>query len=354
MEINIISEEDFKPSTITLKAIFSVSVKIKNLSEFLPINNIFDENGKRRYLVSGSRESINYFGPEGSVVSMCYQKTRRGMRTGAMNNMVSTDIQYNHKNIHLKISAGSILSVGTSNLEDGKKVFETMIEHIINLQNNLEVINKISKEDKEKSINWIRKNCHENGKILRLKEFNEKIIDRSNFFIIFCSQYINDFDDMNKYIEKLENFYDEINIFSGELSCDNLNIYNSVYHISPIKQKNFRMPLHRLGPWMAEKGIGAEFHNWSSEGVNICFDIEEEKGDINHADKEYKHRFSTHETTKIRQCSPTNKKEAYKYYLGFMNLLKMFFMDPSVDYKKYIIESLDDKRNLEKLKLIKT
>ena len=81
-----------------------------------------------------------------------------------------------------------------------------------------------------------------------------------------------------------------------------------------------------------------EYHNWTSEGVNICIDIEEEKKGPNHANKEYKHRFTVHETTKIRQCSPTSRDEAYKNYLGIMNLLKIFFRENDIDYKKYIMK----------------
>lgn len=344
LELNIMSKEEFVPATITLRGSFSVSVDINNLANFLPITNIFDDEGKRLFLVSGCRESIKYFGVEGSVVSLCYCKIRRGMRTGAMHNMVSADIQYNFKNIHIKISSSSITSVGATSMEIGNKVFAKMTEHIINLQEDLNIINEISKEEKIKTIDWLSGICHKNGIILRYNEIIplvEKIED--NFFLHHCIKYINDFDDKDKFIQKLNLFLEPINIYSGDLKCGNSIIFNSVYHIKPIKQKNFRMPVHRLSAFLANKGLTPDYHNWSSEGANLCLPVEEEKGDLNHDDREYRHRFSIHVTTKIKQCSPSNKDEAYRNYLGVMKLIEEFFENPNIDFSKYITEEKNHK-----------
>ena len=351
MELNIVSEEDFKPSTITIVGNFNISVDITNIADWMPIKNIFD-NGVRQHLVSGSRESIKYFGSEGSIVSMCYKKTRRGMRTGAMNNMISTDMQYNQKNIHLKISSTSITSVGTDSLDYGEKVFKLMTEHIINLKNNLDIINLIDKEEKEKSLSWLEKNYCFDTNIL-LKNIKSSKEDINKVFLSFCALFSEDQDDKVKYLEKMNSLLEPKIICNDLLECGNFTIYNSVYHISPVKNKNFRMPLHRLGPYMVNLGVAGEYHNWTSEGVNICFDAEEKKTGLNHCNKEYKHRFSIHETTKIRQCSPTNKKEAYANYLGVMSLLKDFFDNPNVDFKKYVCENLEDKKILKDYLMVK-
>ena len=78
--------------------------------------------------------------------------------------------------------------------------------------------------------------------------------------------------------------------------------------------------------------------------VCVCFDIEEEKSGSHHKLKEYKHRFTIHERGTMRQCSPTMKEESYKYYLGIIKTIKMFFEDDEVvDYKKYITESIEKK-----------
>jgi len=354
MEINILNEEDFKPSTITIAGSFNISVDIKNIADWIPIKNIFDKDGKRQHLVSGSRESIKYFGPEGCIVSMCYKKTRRGMRTGAMNNMISADMQYNHKNIHLKISSTRITSVGTNSLEDGEKVFKLMTQHIVNLKNLLDEINLIDKEEKIKNIEWLTKNINNDNCQTLSQKIKNSTEDINSSFLNFCSLFIEDQDDMKLYLEKISQLLDPVVICNDELECNNFTIYNSVYHISPIEKRNFRMPLHRLAPFLANKGIAVEYHNWTSEGVNICFDIEERKSGLNHCNKEYKHRFSIHETTKIRQCSPTHKKEAYSNYLGVMMLLKEFFKHPEVDFNKYICENLEEKRIIKDYLLVKS
>jgi len=353
MDINILSEEDFKPSTITIAGSFNISVDIKNISSWLPIRNIFDKDGIRQRLLSGSRESIKYFGHEGSIVSMCYKKSRRGMRTGAMNNMISADIQYNHKNIHLKISSSSITSVGTNSIEDGEKVFKLMTKHLVNLKNSLDEINSLDVEIKRKSLLWLEKNIDTNNYQNLSKKIKNSKEDINHMFLNFCALFIEDQDDMSLYLEKMQQLLEPILICNDVLECNNFTIYNSVYHISPINKKNFRMPLHRLAPFLANKGIAVEYHNWTSEGVNICFDVEEKKYGLNHCNKEYKHRFSIHETTKIRQCSPTNKKEAYSNYLGVMMLLKEFFEHPDVDFNNYICEKLEEKQIIRDYLLVK-
>lgn len=342
MEIETIEKDDFIPSTITIKAIFNTEIDTEIVSSFLPIKNIFDDKGNRLKLISGSRESIKYFGIEEAVVSICYKKKRRGMRTGAMNNMVSIDIQVGGKNIHLKVSSTSITSVGTSSIDYAKKVCDIILKKFKQLQNNLNLIKIV--ENKEETIRSIA-SCLEDYEKLPTKEifiksFYEKDNIYNNDFLKICLDYYDDYDQKDVFIDKINQLLNELNLYQGDIKCKDYTIFNSVYHIRPIKNKNFRMPLHRLAPYLAQLGVSVEYHNWTSEGVNICFDIEENKEGQNHENKEYKHRFTIHETSKIRQCSPTSKDEAYKNYLGVMNLIKKFFETPNIDFSKYITNNL--------------
>ena len=66
-DINTLSKKDFIPSTITMKGIFSSKIDINILSNFLFVNHIFNKQNERVKLISGSRQSIEYFGPEGSI-----------------------------------------------------------------------------------------------------------------------------------------------------------------------------------------------------------------------------------------------------------------------------------------------
>lgn len=341
-QVNIVSYEDFVPSTITLGACFNSDINIANLANFLPVYHVYDEEKNRIKLISGSRESIKYYGPEKAIVSVCFKKIRRGMRTGAMNNMVSLDIQLGGKNVHLKVSSSAITSVGTSSIEFGEEVFKTVINHIENTQKHFDYNNSLPQKILHKNIDLIINICNtKENKLFSRKQILHELKNKNydDKVITTCLLYLEDYDDKDKYIEKLELMKDKIYIYKENIKCYNFNIFNSVYHLTPLKIKNFRMPLHKFAPFLSNLGIVVEYHNWTSEGVNVCFDIEEEKpGSLNTA-KEYRHRFTIHETTKIRQCSPTSKEEAYKNYLGMMNLLKMFFSNPNIDFSEYICVS---------------
>ena len=103
--------------------------------------------------------------------------------------------------------------------------------------------------------------------------------------------------------------------------------------------KDERIYLHKMAPYLYEKGISVEFHNWTSEGVNICFPIENNV-ELSTRDKEYKHRFTVHERSSMRQCSPAFKEESYRYYISIMNIIKEF-IDGGQKYdgfKKYVSE----------------
>ena len=349
-QVNVVPYEDFVPSTITLGACFNSDINIVNLANFLPVYHVYDEHKNRIKLISGSRESIKYYGPEKAIVSVCFKKIRRGMRTGAMNNMVSLDIQLGGKNVHLKVSSSAITSVGTSSIEFGEEVFKTVINHIESIQTYFDYNNSLSEEVLNENIDLIINNCGTENELYTREEILENIkqFNYDNKVITTCLLYLEDHDEKDKYIEKLNLLKDKIYIYKENIKCYNFNIFNSVYHLTPLKIKNFRMPLHKFAPFLSNLGIVVEYHNWTSEGVNVCFDIEEEKPNSLNTAKEYRHRFTIHETTKIRQCSPTSKEEAYKNYLGMMNLLKMFFSNPNIDFTEYICTS-EKKINNEKL-----
>jgi hypothetical protein len=343
-EINVLKKEDFKPSTITVKGILSSKIDINIISQFLPIDHIFNAENERVRSISGSRQSIEYFGPEGIIVSVCYKKIRRGMRTGAMNNMVSVDIQFGGKNIHIKVSSGCICSVGTSQIDAGKKVVNKLLEHISNLQKYLTYSNSLDIDTKKKNINWLLEEIKDVKPKTRTREIIRDLKipkGMDSQFIDILLKYYNDYDNLNDYKDHIEKLTEELILSDNKIECDKFTIFNSVYHFRPIKNINFEMPLFKLAPFLAKIGCNVSFHNDFSEGCNVCFDVEEEKEGLNHEDKSYKHRFTIYMTSKIRQSSPTSKEEAYKYYLGITNLLKMFFKEKDIDFNKYVTEQVD-------------
>lgn len=346
-EIKVLKKEDFIPSTIVVKGILSSKIDINILSKFLPIDHQFDEDNKRIKLISGSRKHIEYYGPEGSIVSIGYKTIRRGMRTGAMNNMVSLDMQLGGKNIHIKLSATSIMSVGTKTIDAGKKVVNKVIEHILSLQEYLNYSNSLTKEEKQENIDWLLKEIEfgqRKKEILRNLNLPENVNKKYIFFLL---NYFDDYDDKKDFTNHIMSTKEDLIICEEIVSCNKYDIFNSVFHMQPITNPNFKMPLHKLAPFLADLGVSVSWHNALSEGCNVCFDIEEEKEGINHEDKSYKHRFTIYITSKIKQTSPTLKDEAYKYYLGLTNLIKLFFQQKDIDFKKYISNDIQLKNNVK-------
>ena len=355
MDIKILSEEEYVPSTVTMVSRLNKSIDVVDLSTYLPVVHLFNKsNGERLKLDSGTRTSIKYYGYEGIIISICYKKIRRGMRTGAMNNMASLDIQYGRKNIHVKLSSNTITSVGTSSYDFGIEVFDLMLSHINMLNSNLRYIRNLDEETLNKNIEWVFENCvnenfelHNYKKMLKIiKDLDPSLDSRViNSFIV----YIDDFEsnEADKFKEKIINFIHKCSCPEDNITCLSSSIFNSVYHINIFeKPRGKRIPLHILAPYLANKNFIVEFHNWTSEGVNVCFDIEEEKIGTHHKLKEYKHRFTIHERGTMRQCSPTMKSESYKYYLGIIKQIQKFINDSeeinSPEYKKYITNDISN------------
>ena len=341
--LQILKKEDFIPSTIVVKGILSTKINIENLARFLVITHKFDKENNRIRLISGTRKGIQYFGPEGCLVFVGYRDILRGMRTGAMNNMVSLDLQYGGKNIHIKLSSTSITSVGTNSLEAGKKAVNKILEHISNTNKFLEYSNSLTIEKKKYNIEWLLEYLSSIDKELREKDILKVIKYKDDLeikFILSLLHYYNDHEDLESFKKHINRLTEELILSEKSIECKKYDIFNSVYHIKPISNENFIMPLNKLAPFLASKGVCTSWHNALSEGCNICFDIEEIKEGINHEDKYYKHRISIPTTGNIKQSSPTSKEEAYKYYKGVMNLIKDFFNQSDIDFKDYIVKDL--------------
>lgn len=334
--VDILSEDEFKSSTVTMATDFNHEVNISNLVEFIPVTHMYNKNCQRIHLNSGTRNSIKYFGYEGIIITACYKQVRRGVRIGIMNNMMCIDLQLEGKNIHLKLSKSTLTSVGTSEINKGVNAYKVIISHINNLKKNIEKFQNV--EDKTFIYNYIKSYFIKDNLLLNTKDviIPEKYKDELNFLRV----YLDDFEknEVDLYLEKVKKLETIEPLFKGTLEYLNTRVYNSVYHINISKE---RLYLHILAPYLADKGILAEFHNWTSEGVNICFPIEEDLDNDYCVPKEYKHRFTIHEKSSMRQCSPGFKEESYKYYQGVMKLIKKFIEGGQKfdGYKKYILET---------------
>jgi hypothetical protein len=348
MSVTPVSFDDYTPSTVTMVAGFDKTINVTDIAKYLPVVHLFNKKtSKRIKLVSGNRCRIEYYGFEKIIISVCYKKIRRGMRTGAMNNMISIDLQFEKKNIHIKLSSNTMTSVGTPGYEEGVKVFKIMLSHINMLNSNIKYNRNIDKNVMKKNLSWLFNNCinkkNELYSTSHMLKRLEKTYDIDKRVIKSLIVYIDDFesDEIEEFKEKILLFINECSYFEGKLNYVDPSIFNSVYHLNIFGKisDHKRIPNHKLAPYLADKGFIIEFHNWTSEGVNICFDIEEEKKGSHHNNKEYKHRFTINNKGTMRQCSPTFKDEAYKYYMGTMKQIEIFLKNiDNIDYKSYVKE----------------
>ena len=317
---------------------FNRSINTTIVAAYLPVIHLYDTKGERVKLNPGTRDGVNFFGYNNIIITSCYKKVRRGIRTGAMNNMICTDLQIMDRNIHMKLSDTIITSVGTCGYESGKKAFNSMIGHLNMLNKNITYFQSLSEKDQERVYRWISEHCILDNKLKRLSEIKYPDMDARSIRILLV--YIDDFepDEVDKFIAKIRYFSTMPNIFEEELHSVEPKIYNSVYHIKICDDKK-RLALHKMAPYLYDKGVSVEFHNWTSEGVNICFPIENNK-ELNSQKKVYKHRFTVHERSSMRQCSPAIKQESYKYYKGVMLLIKEFIDNGQrySNFKKYVSE----------------
>lgn len=340
MSVDILSKDDYKSSTITMVATLNKTLNRRTVAEYLPVVHLYNQKEERVKLDSGTRDGINFFGINGIIITSCYEDIRRGVRLGAMNNMICSDLQILNRNVHIKISETIITSVGTCGYENGKIAFNCMIDHLNMLKDNIEYFQNLDKKDQEIIFRWISNNCIVDGKLLRLCKVPLPFhLDERALQTLLI--YIDDFEENQVYefMTKIRNIANINNIFEGKLTEVEPKIYNSVYHIKMSSSEN-RISLHKMAPYLYDKGISVEFHNWTSEGVNICFPVENNK-ELNTNDKVYKHRFTVHERSSMRQCSPAFKEESYKYYKGVMKLIKEFIDNGQEyrDFKKYVSEA---------------
>ena len=336
--VTILTEDEFKSSTITMVATLNSSINTYNVAQYLPVTHLYDMNRKHIRLDSGTRDGIKFFGINGVIITSCYKDIRRGIRTGAMNNMICLDLQVLDRNVHIKLSENIITSVGTCGYESGKYAFNCMIDHLNLLKKNIQYFQSLSKVEQEIIYKWISQNCIVDGSLRRLSEITLPWhINRRALGLLLV--YLDDFeyDEADQYMDKIRKIT-TLSVFDTFLCSVEPKIYNSVYHIK-LCDGNRRLALHKMAPYLYDKGISVEFHNWTSEGVNICFPIDNNE-ELNSQNKVYKHRFTVHERSSMRQCSPAFKRESYNYYVKVMNLISEFIKNDQRydDFKKYVSE----------------
>lgn len=340
--VNIRDFNDYNPSTLTMSAklvnatekayIGDTTLNILNIIKFIAVTHLFDSEDKRIKLVAGKRNVIPYYGIDGIIIGSFYKNINRGIRSSSMNNMASLDLQFEERNIHIKLSKSNITCVGAVSYENGRNALETVIEHFNMLKENVDYCKSLDLDEVKRNVDWLYNNCFsidEDGKkkLLRRKDFIKKIETKTklnNRFLTILSYYLEDpyeGDEYEAYKDKINEFLTGPDLFHGSIESINTSIYNSVFHIELCdKKKDLKIPIHNLAYLFLTKGYHVEFFNAFSEGLSICIPIDEEKD----SDKSYKHRLNITDGGSIKIISPTSKEESYDKYRKVMEVVEEF------------------------------
>lgn len=354
--LNILTKDKYKPTTITFVSSLNNSINKDVINEFIPVNHLF-HNGERIKL----QNNIGYFGKENVVINISNKKFARGVRTAAMKNMISLDFQFNGKNNHSKISDSKITIVGAKSFEEATSATDAILELFRNVKRNMEyaktVPESIRRRTLEFFINEICKDMIICEGFMRIVYYNESEYDFSKVdkkLIDIFLLYIEDFEieenerltspfkvniskcnyELEALYKKLQRFLEFPYLYEGELSVGNSYISNSVYHFNILKDKS-KLPIHKIAPYLANKGFDIDFNNSISDGMKICFDINEDTSC--RKEKNYKHRFHISQNGSCRLISPTMKDESYGYYIGTLKYIQKFYEENDINYLDYVI-----------------
>lgn len=152
--MKIIPFEDLKITTMTLVMSLTNEVIKKNAYLLLPVTYI--ENYKTTKKLG--KHKLPHSDP-GNIISNRYLGKVRGIiaKKFPFKNHVTIVISTTKKNIHLKLSESSIQMCGASSNKDGVEAAQHIINHLTNIQNDLDYINQ-HRVEFEIALEWVISN----------------------------------------------------------------------------------------------------------------------------------------------------------------------------------------------------
>lgn len=322
--LNIISREEYDTSTTVITTKCKQQLNALAISKLIPVFNIRNKQGGRVTLTK-KREKVKYYGENGKIVSCTGRHCCRGVRTKAMQNMISIDFQFRDKNIHFKLSDRNINCVGGKELDD-THILE-LIKVINTLQENLNYIYTLDKKVLEKAKEEILRKC--SGNLPLFVDDDHFDID-DDVLRKVLAEYVDDYDDYSE-LEKLMEYIiqEKPKLFDGDvLTTEKYNISNVVYSLNILKkgEKELELPLDKIALKLDEYGFHVQYHNWHQVPIVVFFRVMDD-------DSANFHRFEINLSGTVRQFSPTLKEEAYRFYQGLMKTIQKI-----IDENNYSLE----------------
>jgi hypothetical protein len=261
--IDISKIKSLEASTITMITSLKGLVEIAAAFELLCLIYPKNPDGTRFIHPTKTRNKIPYFGVSNSIVCVKYKGSVRGIRQneGQMNNVVSVDLQCCNKNINLKLAKTKIQLTGASSEEMGNEAFEILCAHLNMIQSHIEYKNSLSEEVKNKTLDFFRK-----GNVFNLESLPEDVDIR---LATFLSMYMEDFEDYNTFLEKIERIMLIETVCTENIQPYVSRISNSVYNYT----LNREISLIQMTQHLYKKGFNVSFHNWSSTYLNVSIPI---------------------------------------------------------------------------------
>lgn len=325
---------EFIPSNMVMVTKFKNEINLKAVSELLTIVP-FDYKINTK---ANNREKIPYFGVERAIVSIKFNNINRGIRTSdeSMSNILALDLQYYHKNIHIKLSKTNFVLLGLLDDEMGKNASKIIIKHIIMVEKLFQI------ENKEENIEWVLKILKKNEEEIymyiddEVEKALENIPEGLNYdFCKFLTMFTFDYNNYQLIKNKFYYIYSSNFISYRKIPRIISNeIVNCVYNYN----LNANISLLFLSLFLNKSGYLVQYNNWDEPNymyimipLSIIRDINNKsEGDISQIRMKGKnkikaHRFRINRSGAIRQTSPVSVSEASKVRDMIINEIYNFF-----------------------------
>jgi hypothetical protein len=173
--MSIVDFNYLKVTTMTVIVKLKGKTLIENIFPLLDITRIELPTQIR----SSKKFKLPYCGVPGAILSAKYRNITRGIIKSSSDksflNCITIDICTSKKNINCKLSGEMIQMTGPNSEGLARETAEHLIDHLINLQTELDYIGNIDQEDKMFSIEWLKENTI--GKIHVIDSETQEIIE---------------------------------------------------------------------------------------------------------------------------------------------------------------------------------
>lgn len=321
------SKKIFEPSNMVVVAHIDQTLNLRNVAETLLLY-------RPKGMVFDSEEKIPYFNVEKVIVGLTYDDIRRGIRKdGGVANFVSIDLQYQKKNIHVKISKDNFNIMGLLNQEMGREAAKACLDAIIHSTQQfsqfLELPNIVKRETEECLLRNLHKGKYPSSPTSITTLMEECTIEctKSDIYMGDCDEFLSlglssqtntayyaylaqftyDYPSLELMKAKIERLRNISSVYTEVPSLINYNISNGIYNYN----LGVRIPMIKTTRKMVQAKYGVQYNN--CEHPNIIYvmipfsilDASIEKDKIMKNKTTIKaHRFEINKCGSIRQTSP--------------------------------------------------